>query len=230
MVEELSREEMVEAVDRTVTELLLAAKVVTPPIDAVVLARKHLVLPENPKRRPGQRKQADSFTTASPEQQQWEAALQIGDHLKTELLRRLGIDPNQPRPMMGESPSKLLAEHLLLPVVWFAKDALRVGFDVLSLKESYGTASHELIAWRMLDLSEPCIITLIDNDHVQRRRSNAWPVRKELAPPEQQCQQYVSHYSRPRVVRADGWTVQGWPVHRSDWKREILRSVVESAD
>ena len=28
-------------------------------------------------------------------------------------------------------------------------------------------------------------------------------------------------------VREDGWTVQGWPVHQTDWKREILRAVVE---
>ena len=27
--------------------------------------------------------------------------------------------------------------------------------------------------------------------------------------------------------REGGWTVHGWPVHQTDWKREILRSVVE---
>jgi hypothetical protein len=230
MSEELSREEVIEAVDQTVKELLLAARMVTPPVDAIVLARRHLALPPNPKRRPGQRRPAETFSELTPERQQWEAALEIGEHLKPGLLQCLGINPDEPHPMMGESPSRLLAEHLLLPLVWFAKDAPAAGFDVLSLKETYSTASHELIAWRMLDLAEPCIITIIDNDHIHRRRSNAWPVRKQLSPPEQQCQQYVSHYSRPRVVRADGWTVQGWPVHRSDWKREILRSVVEGGE
>ena len=71
---------------------------------------------------------------------------------------------------------------------------------------------------------------MIDNDHVYRRRSNAWPVRRELQPVEQQCQRYVSHYSRPHVIRADSWTVQGWPIHQPDWKREILRSVVEMSE
>jgi hypothetical protein len=55
-------------------------------------------------------------------------------------------------------------------------------------------------------------------------------VRRELLPAERECQRYVSHYSRPRVVQAGGWTVQGWPVHRSDWKREILRSVGEPGE
>ena len=80
---------------------------------------------------------------------------------------------------------------------------------------------------RMLDLPEPAIITVVDNDHISRRRSNAWRVRKELEPVERRCQHYVNHHSRPKVLREGGWTVQGWPVHQADWKREILRSVVE---
>ena len=47
---------------------------------------------------------------------------------------------------------------------------------------------------------------MIDNDHVYSRRKNAWPVHPELQPAEQQCQRYVSHYSRPHVIRADSWT------------------------
>src|SRR5262249_18048923 len=100
-------------------------------------------------------------------------------------------------------------------------------FDLLDLKARYRTASHEVIAWRMLDLAEPCIVTVVDNDHVHRRRSNAWRTRKELAPAERECQRYISRHGQPRVVRSAGWTVQGWPVHQPGWKREILRSVVD---
>ena len=96
------------------------------------------------------------------------------------------------------------------------------------MKRLYATASHEVVAWRLLDLATPCVVTIVDNDHVHRRRSNAWRVNKTLQPAERECQRYVHHYSRPRVVAADGWTVQGWPVHGPDWKREILRSVVEA--
>ena len=42
MREELEREEVVAAVDRMVDELLQKAEVVRPPVDAVLLARRHL--------------------------------------------------------------------------------------------------------------------------------------------------------------------------------------------
>jgi hypothetical protein len=78
----------------------------------------------------------------------------------------------------------------------------------------------------MLDLPEPCIITILDNDSISRRRSNSWPIRRKLEPPEQECQRYVHERDRPKIVRRDGWTVHGWPVHQENWKREILRSEI----
>src|SRR2546421_557072 len=90
------------------------------------------------------------------------------------------------------------------------------------------SSSQGVIALRSLDLPEPCVVTVIDNERVSRRKSNAWRVTRRLEPAEQQCQRYVNHYSRPRVVREGRWTVQGWPVHQSDWKREILRTVVDA--
>jgi hypothetical protein len=130
--------------------------------------------------------------------------------------------------MTGESLANLFAYRLLVPGCWFTTDAPGHDYDVLELKRRYRTASHEVIAWRMLDLPEPSIITILDNDHISRRRSNTWPVRRRLEAPEQECQRYVHYYSRPRVVQEGGWTVHGWPVHQPDWKREILRSVVEA--
>jgi Zn-dependent peptidase ImmA (M78 family) len=161
------------------------------------------------------------------ERHQWTVAHEIGEHLKPALLRRLGLAPEQTKAMAGESLANLFAYRLLVPSCWFAGDAPSAGYDLLQLKARYATASHEVIAWRFLDLPEPCVITIVDNDHVSRRRSNHWRVTRELAPAERACQRYVNHYSRPRVVREAGWTVQGWPVHQSDWKREVLRSVIE---
>src|SRR5262249_31691507 len=72
-----------------------------------------------------------------------------------------------------------------------------------------------------------CIITILDNDQVHLRKSNAcWPGR-ELSEPERRCQAYVHRYSRPHEISEDGWRGQGWPGHREDWKREILRSQTE---
>jgi hypothetical protein len=129
--------------------------------------------------------------------------------------------------MAGESLANLLAHHLLVPTEWLKSDAAAVDYDLLKLKKRYRTASHEVLALRLLDLPEPCIITIVDNNQIHRRRSNSWPVRRQLSPPEQRCQQYVNYYSRPHRVRQEGCTVHGWPVHQSDWKREILRSVVD---
>ena len=167
-------------------------------------------------------------TDQTIEQQQWTVAQAIGDHLKPELLHRLGFPPDQRPPLMGESLPNLLAQRLLVPTDWLQNEARSCDYDLLQLKRRFPTASHEVIAWRLLDLSEPCIITLVDNDHIHRRRSNAYRVRKELSEPEKECQRYISRYSRPTVLRDQGWTVQGWPVHQEGWKREILRSVVDT--
>src|SRR5262249_2281213 len=151
------------------------------------------------------------------ERHQWTVAHEIGEHLKPALLERLGIAPQDARAMAGESLANLLAYHLLVPALWFASDASSENHDILALKARYRTASHEVIAWRLLDLPEPCIVSIIDNGHVYRRRSNAWTVRRQLEPPEQACQRSVHECGKPRLVREQGWMVQGWPVHQLDW-------------
>jgi Zn-dependent peptidase ImmA (M78 family) len=236
MSEELTRDEVQAAVDAAVEQLLAAANVAAPPVDAIALAQRHLGMivcldRTQPQRGRAQRalgrKQIFLRPEPTEERHQWTVAHEIGEHLKPDLLRRLGIPPEGTRPMMGESLANLFAHRLLVPTAWFADDARACGWDVLELKRRYRTASHEVVAWRLLDLSEPCVITVVDNDAVSRRRSNAWHVPRQLAPAERDCQRYVSRHSRPREVRAGGWTVQGWPVHQADWKREILRSVVD---
>jgi Zn-dependent peptidase ImmA (M78 family) len=236
MTEDLSRDDVLAVIDRTVEELLEKAGVDRPPVDAVALAQRHLGMQVCLDRRQRQRGRAQRaagrkqiFLRPEPteERHQWTVAHEVGEHFKASLLGRLGVEPGQTRAMAGESLANLFAYHLLVPTCWFAGDAPAAGYDLLELKERYRTASYEVIAWRFLDLPEPCVVTVIDNDAIHRRRSNAWRVRRELLPAERQCQRYVNRYSRPRVVREEGWTVQGWPVHRADWKREILRSVAD---
>jgi Zn-dependent peptidase ImmA (M78 family) len=239
MVEDLEREEVVAKVDAMVNELLTRAKLEGPPVDAIALAQRHLGMLVCLDRRQNQRGRAQRaggrpqiFLRPEPteERHQWTVAHEIGEHLKSALLERLGVPPERTRAMFGESLANLFAYRLLVPACWFAGDAPACDYDVLELKQRYRTSSHEVIALRLLDLPEPCIITIVDNDHIHRRRSNAWPVRRRLEPAEQECQRYVHHYSRPKRVQQAGWTVQGWPVHQADWKREILRSVVEPAE
>lgn len=221
-MEELSREEVHRAVDRVVSELLEAAGVTAPPVDAVDLALRHLHLDRTPRKR---HRGGEQELRQSPEQRQGQAARRIGEELKDSVLRRLGLVPDEVLSLSGESIPNLIAAHLLLPAEWFATDARVLGHDLLALKERYPTAGYETIAWRMLDLSSPCVITLVDDDRVRKRRSNAWRVGRDLVPAERACQRYVQRHGRPWQVAAGGWTVQGWPIPETMSQREVLRSV-----
>jgi Zn-dependent peptidase ImmA (M78 family) len=161
------------------------------------------------------------------ERHQWTVAHEIGEHFKATLLQRLGLEPAETRAMSGESLANLFAYRLLVPGRWLAADARNLDYDLLELKKRYRTASHEVIAWRFLDLPASCIVTIIDNERISRRKSNAWPIRRRLEPAEHKCQRLVHEHGRPLRLQQEGWTVQGWPVHRLGWKREILRSVVD---
>jgi hypothetical protein len=236
MREDLSREEVIESVDRVIEELLESAGVQAPPVDAIALAQRYLKMIVCLDRRQEQRGRAQRaagrkqiFLRPEPseERHQWTVAHEIGEHLKPSLLERLDVEPEQLRAMTGESLANLFAHRLLTPTRWFAAEARDLQYDIPELKRRYSTASHEVIAKRLLDLPEPCIITIVDNDHIHFRRGVGVHVPKDLAPAEKECQEYIHHYSRSRVVQANGWSVHGWPVHQPDWKREILRSVVE---
>ena len=238
MREDLSREEVVEVVDSVIADLLRAAAIETPPVDAIALAQGHLKMivcldsrqeQRGRAQRAAGRKQIFLRPEPTEERHQWTVAHEIGEHLKAGVMERRGADPERTRAMAGESLANLFAHRLLTPTVWFASDARELKYDIPQLKKRYQTASHEVIAKRLLDLPEPCIITIVDNDHVSFRRGAGVRAPKQLEAPEKECQEYVHHYSRPRLVQANGWSVHGWPVHQTDWKREILRSVVEES-
>jgi hypothetical protein len=228
MDEDFTREDLFRIIDRVIEDLLSAAGIIVPPVDAVALARDHLGMDldaERPRRR-GQRGQAE--TLAPTEQaRQWEVALAVGARLKPAVLQRLDLTPEQGRSTGGPSLATLLASHLLAPTDWFAGDARRLGYDVPELQRLYHTAGVELLAWRLLDLPQPCVITLVDDGHVRKRRSNAGRVRAGLEDAERDCQRFVHNTGRPRVVRSGGWSVQGWPLPPPEAKRLILRSVRE---
>jgi Zn-dependent peptidase ImmA (M78 family) len=236
MTDDLPREEVTAVVDRVVRELLDTAGVTEPPVDAIKLAQGQLGMIVCLDRRQEQRGRAQRaagrrqiYLRPEPteERHQWTVAHEIGEHLKTTLLERLHVEPGQTFAMSGESLANLFAHRLLVPTSWYAADAPAHRFDLQALKACYRTSSHEVLALRMLDLPDPCVITIIDNDRIHKRRTNGPRIRRELTPAEEKCRQYVNKHGKIQVVRADGWTVQGWPVHQADWKREILRSVVE---
>jgi hypothetical protein len=83
----------------------------------------------------------------------------------------------------------------------------------------------EAIALRWLDLDEPCVVSVVDDGVVVTRRGNRSAVGKKLEPPEQACYDRVAALDLPHRVRADGWTVQGWPVPGRAFRRIVVRAV-----
>jgi Zn-dependent peptidase ImmA (M78 family) len=236
MIEGLPREDVVAEVDLMIDELLDAAGVAEPPVDAIALAQQHLGMVVCLDKRQTQRGRAQRsqgqrqiYLRPEPTEERHQATVahEIGEHLKPELFQRLNIAPGEARAMAGESLANLFAYRLLVPTRWFAADAREFDYNLPELKKRYRTSSHEVIAWRFLDLPEACVVTVIDNDHVSRRRSNGPRITRALQPAEDKCRRLVSQTGRTKIVREGRWTVQGWPVHSAEWKREILRSVID---
>ena len=236
MLDELNGEEVAAVVDRIIGDLLAAASVDQPPVDAIRIAQRTLGITvcldggqqsRGRAQRSGRHRQIYLRPEPIKERHQWTVAHEIGEHLKPTLLRALEIEPDQTGAMMGEALANLFASRLLVPQSWLSVDAPALHFDIAALRERYHSASHEVVGMRLLDLPAACIITIVDNGHVYRRRSNARTVTRMLEAPELLCQEYVHRFSRKYRVQEAGWMVHGWPVHQVDWKREVLRSVVE---
>ena len=220
-----SREEIHDAVDRAVRDLLADAGIDDPPVDVARIVQ-HLGLPPitAPKRGRAGVVAKGEETAAS---KAWIAAHAIGQRLRPDLLRRLDLDPDRPQALGGESLPNLFADRLLVPTRWLSSLGREYGWDLLELERRLRPAGHELIAWRMLDLAEPAAITVVDNGRVTRRRSNAFRISKVLSGPEECCRLMVNRSGAPHDLREEGWRVQGWPLHEGDRKREILRSQVQ---
>ncbi len=231
------REEIVAALDAIVSELLDQAGVTQPPVDAIALAQSHLGIPvsldtrQEPRgrvQRIGRRPRIYLRPEPTEERHQWTVAHEIGRHFKSQIHERLDLDPEEAKALTGESLHTLFSSRLLVPTVWFADDAKALDFNLLELKKRYKTPSNEVLARRMLDLPYPTIITVIDNGEVSKRWTNGPKIKAtEMEAVEKRCWEYVNQNSLPYVVTEGNWTVQGWPIHQSDWKREILRTVVD---
>jgi len=158
------------------------------------------------------------------ERLQWAIAHEVGELCAHRVFERLSVDPREAPPAAREAVANRLASRLLLPRERFARDGRETGWDLLQLKTRYDTASHELIARRMLDFEPPVIITIYDHGRRTFRRGNL-PFR--LPPPaelEISARRVAHEQSRHDVQEDFARRVQAWPVHEPDWKREILRT------
>jgi len=153
-----SREEIHDAIDRGVRDLLDDAGIDDPPVDVARIVQHLALCVDAPKRGRAGVVAKGEETAAS---KAWIAAHAIGQHLRPDLLRRLDLDPDQPQALGGESLPNLFADRLLVPTRWLSSLGREYGWDLLELERRLRPAGHELIAWRMLDLAEPVAIRSI---------------------------------------------------------------------
>ena len=186
MLPEIAAEELVAAVDDVAAELLTECGVDRPPIDAIdVAARLGLAVAWDYRQRsrgrfvrvrgvPGRVERGLILLRPEPreERRQWAVAHEIGEHTAGRVFERLGICPRDAADDAHESVANRLAGALLLPAIWFAAAAEANGWDLLSLKRRFSTASHELLARRTLDFPPPAIVTILDQGDVTFRVSN----------------------------------------------------------
>ena len=244
MLPEIAPEELMAVLEAIALSLLADAGVERPPVDAFALAAAlSITVAHDASQRSRARfvrlidyRRQDAkptiFLRPEPrkERRHWAVAHEVGEAAAWRVFAALTIDPREADPMARETVANLLASRILLPGAWFAADAASCAWDLLRLKAIYRTASHELIARRMLDFPAPVVISLFDQRQLSWRRSNI-PGR---APPpsaaELRCWRDVHQRNRRQAVDDGGRSIRGWPVHEEHWRREILRTEWDDAE
>ncbi len=222
------------ALEAVAEEVLDEAGIAAPPVDVVHVARRlriTVAVDRSLETRGLHKRLAGSPSIfvrpdERPERLQWAVAHELGEAVAYRVCDRLSLSAEEVEPSTREQWANLLASRLLLPRQWFFEDADQLDGDVLELKSIYPTASHEAIAWRLLDLPRPTVITVFDQGQITGRRGNSGFRPPRLEQMEKHCWQDVHDRQTTHTRRRDGLQVQCWPVHEPGWKREILRTTV----
>ncbi len=241
MLPDITPEEWSAAMDGAVIELFEEVGVLGPPIDALEIAKTLGIAIAMDGRQRGrarcvrlQGKPGRSPRPAillrpepRPERRQWAVAHELGEHVVHRVFSALSVDPREVAPTARETVATQLAGRILVPSAWFRGDAASCAWDLVELKSRYATASHELIARRMLEFPPPVIVTIFDHGRMYFRRSN---VPGQVPPPseaERSCWRAAHHDGRADAYRDGLEIVQAWPVHEPGWRREILRTEIQ---
>jgi hypothetical protein len=238
MLGEIEQLELDRAIDTHVSNLLTAVGTTEPPVDAVGIATACNCTVAIDKRQfnrgrcvrlPGG---AAATIVVRPEPRrertQWSVAHELGESHLGQLLMAAGLDERELTSNEREWIANRFANRLLLPTDWFMQTGQRCAWDLLQLKAEFDTASHELIARRMLDTATSVIITVFDQGQIHWRSGNQPNVPRSLLPDERTAWQQAHQLGR--VVNVDGqWgQVRAWPIHEAGWRREIVRADLDA--
>jgi hypothetical protein len=235
-------EELSTTLDRVTLDVLQLGGVREPPVDALELARALKIVVATDDRQQGRARyvRLAGYRGREPlgtillrpeprrERRHWAVAHEIGEHVAWRVFEELQIDPRETAPNAREAIANHLAGRLLVPTPWFAADAVGCRWNLLKLKLRYATASHELLARRMLDFPPPIIVTIFDQGRPTFRRSNVYGRVPPPSPVEFECWRAVHDGNQPHCLERGLLAISGWPVHEDGWKREILRTEVNT--
>lgn len=237
MFPEVPHEQFAAVVDALVVELLAAARIGRPPVDAFAVATAlgiQIALDASQAGRarcvrlaqPGRTERLPSILVGPElrlERRHWAVSHEVGEHVAGTLFERLDVDPVGVPADSRERVANVFAGRLLLPTGWFVADGHLAEWDLFALKATYRTASHELIARRMLDCCEPIVLTIFDHGQLTLRRRSPQGRVPPLLPAELDAQRRA-HCDGTASSRRGPWgRVRAWPVHEPEWKREIIR-------
>jgi Zn-dependent peptidase ImmA (M78 family) len=239
MLPEIPLEELAAVLDEIAADVLAKAGITEPPVDAAQIAKRSGLTVAWDDRQSGRArvvKLPGAAGAAAPlillkhdarsERQHWSIAHEIGETLAAGAFKQLGVDPQEAPRQAREHVANGIASRLLLPRELFRADAEACGWDLMELKSRYTTASHELIARRMLDFTPPIIVSVFDQNRRTWRKSNLTDRLPKPSPAEIECQR-MSHESG-RYLCSDGPSmVRAWPIHEPNWQREIVRVDVD---
>lgn len=160
-----------------------------------------------------------------PERREWTVAHELGEIAFPELaIDHLGgVGDLADQHQLREQVANLFATRLLLPTPWFREAWLATDGDLFELKQRFPTASHELIAFRMLDAERHMVISIYDQGRLTKRRGNTGALRPPVHPLEARLFQRLHDSRRCDHIAEDGIVVDGWPVDEPGWQRDVIR-------
>jgi len=159
------------------------------------------------------------------ERTQYTVAHELGEYFAPDVFEQAGEDVGGISAAQIEETAHLFASRLLCPDPWFRDAARRWDEDLPARKSVFDSASHEVIALRMLQLEAASVVTVIDNGAVVRRQANLNAGRyRKLSPTERRLWESCRASGRPQTEQCGGLKFQVWPVWENGFRREILRT------
>lgn len=231
-----------EQLDDFVRSLLDQLAVERPPVDAVGIARLLGIVVAVDSRMTGRARRvrlavgpAETrpaiYVRPEPraERRQWAVAHELGEHFAAELFEAAGLHESEATPEDRERMANAFAEALLLPRDQFLAEGASCDWDLAALKERFATASHELIARRMVAFVPGLHVTIVDNGLLHARYA-AFGRRAPLEPGEREVLRRCAESGLPQEWGLEHVRLRAWPIHEPDHRREILITQWTDAD